>query len=532
MSGKGTGGGTSFDGMSHEQMLAWLDQADAGEVQAAADRLTTATTEIRKIADDLKVRPQWVEWKGAGADAFRSWASDLANSTYRLGDLSEGAAKWLGEASGAIARTQASIPRDAKGAQANLDAANAAHNDPDAAPERAKASSDLAALKADREKVRQEAAAQMRGLGQSYEHSATQMNGLERPKFPPLPGAIDGGREHEDLARPGVGASSGADSRGVGSGSSGKAGTVRTGHRDVVTSTVPSDPPTSQTPSGHVRPPTIEPPATHVGIDSTSAPPDVHQPSAAPTGTPPVPARPDTGAPPLTQGPVLPMSPAPVRMPSAPGGPGRASGGERIPTQAGRDGIGLSTPTRGVVEPGPATNRALPRPGVVSGRTVPGEDVVSGRRVPATPGITGGQPAGPSATGRPMGRVPGGVVGGEPTGMRGAVSPVPTSGPRTQPGSRAAGPTAERSAFPAREGIVGGTPQRTGPEPTPPGAPVPSAPTRGGISGGVPSQARTRSSGSAAPDGSTAGARRRQEKKRTDRGSGRPAADDQETRER
>ncbi|MGW4750713.1 translation initiation factor IF-2, partial [Streptomyces sp. NPDC004290] len=162
MAGKGSGGGTSFEGISHEQMLAWLDQANSGEVQAAAGRLTAAAEEIRKIAEELKVRPQWVAWKGEGADAFRAWANDLANSTFRLGDFSEDAAKWLGEASGAIATAQASIPRDTKGAQANLDAAIAAHNDPDSAAVRAKSASELAALKADQEKVRLEAAAQMR----------------------------------------------------------------------------------------------------------------------------------------------------------------------------------------------------------------------------------------------------------------------------------------------------------------------------------------------------------------------------------
>ena len=67
MSGKEAGGVTSFEDMSHEQMLAWLDQANSGTVQAAADRLVSAAEEIRKIAEELKVRPQWVEWKGEGA---------------------------------------------------------------------------------------------------------------------------------------------------------------------------------------------------------------------------------------------------------------------------------------------------------------------------------------------------------------------------------------------------------------------------------------------------------------------------------
>lgn len=190
MSGEGAGGATSFEDMSHEQMLAWLDQANAGTVQAAAARLTAAAKEIRKIAEELKVRPQYVEWKGEGADAFRTWTGDLANATLRLGDFGEDSATWLGHASDAIAQAQVSIPRDKAGAQANLDAATAAHNDPDAATVSHKSTTELAALAADKEKVRQEAAAQMTKLGQAYRLSATQLDGLERPRFPPPPKVI------------------------------------------------------------------------------------------------------------------------------------------------------------------------------------------------------------------------------------------------------------------------------------------------------------------------------------------------------
>lgn len=111
-----SGSGTPFESMSHEEMLAWLDQANSGAIQGAADRLVSAAAEIRKIAEDLKVRPQWVEWKGEGADAFRTWSADLANSTLRLGDYSEGASKWLTQASNAIASAQAAIPRTQAGA--------------------------------------------------------------------------------------------------------------------------------------------------------------------------------------------------------------------------------------------------------------------------------------------------------------------------------------------------------------------------------------------------------------------------------
>lgn len=206
--GSSGSGGTQFSGLTHEQMLEWLDQANSGEVQAAAGRLASAAKEIHKIADDLKIRPQWVSWKGEGADAFRGWAADLANATVRLGDFSQDSSKWMGQAATAIGTAQASIPRDMPSAKANLDAAHAAHNDPDAQAVASKSSSELAALKADREKVRLEAAAEMTKLGQAYSLSSSQMDSLDRPKFPPPPTAIqdpDIDRSSTDVARPGTG---------------------------------------------------------------------------------------------------------------------------------------------------------------------------------------------------------------------------------------------------------------------------------------------------------------------------------------
>ncbi len=510
MAGKGSGGGTSFESMSHEQMLAWLDQANAGEVQAAADRLTAAATEIRKIADELKVRPQWVEWKGDGAEAFRTWADDLANSTHRLGDFSEGAGKWLGHASGAIATAQTSIPRDTKSAQANLDAATAAHNDPDAAAVRAESASELAALKADREKVRQEAAAQMRKLGQSYDQSATQMNALERPKFPPPPGAITPPAPYissEDLARPGNGSS-----RGAGGGSSSgttveRRGSVRTQRQDSAASKLPSDLSTSGSPFHRMHPPTSEP-APHVGIDSVSVPPDAPQPSTRSVEGPATTPRPDTGPLSPTNGPVSPM-PRPIRMPSSSGGIGKQAGGGSLPARPAQGPMGR-VPGRGTEGISPVPGRNVPSSTGTVGRAISNQGSVFGRGGASGSGVTGGRPAGPPATGRSTGRAPGASLGGESAASRGSASHMPSTGSMGQPVNRTAG----RPVATPREGIVGGTPQRTGRAQARPGGPVPSAPTRGGISGGVPSKAGTRGGVRGAPGGSTSRVRQRNEEQR------------------
>ncbi len=531
--GRGSGGGTSFESMSHEQMLAWLDQANAGEVQAVADRLRAAAEEIRKIAEELKVRPQWVAWKGEGAEAFRAWANDLANSALRLGDFSEGAAKWLGQASNAIATAQASIPRDTKGAQANLAAAMAAHNDPDAAAIRTKSASELAALKADQEKVRLEAAAQMRKLGQSYKLSATQMDNLERPKFPPPPNAIRPPidyRPSEDLARPETSNTRGMDSGGVSSGTAaGIGGIARAEHRDSTISGLPSNLPTSGSPSSH-SPPTAVEPVTHVGIDSVSALPDAHQPSSGsgPTSGPPATVRPDTGTLPPTSGLVPPVSRGPVRMPSASGGLGKSAGGGRLPGQAGQAPIGPA-PGRGVAGISPTPGRNLPISGGPTDRAIPigqGPTSTSGRGgAPSGSGITGGRPATPSTTGRPMGRASGVSLGGQSEASPGSASRLPNTGAPALPITQTAGPTAGRAAATPRDGIVGGTPQRTGRAPSRSGAQLPSAPTRGGISGGMPSGTGSRGGVRDTQTGSTSRTRQRNEKQKNGRRGESPTTD-------
>lgn len=519
MSGKGT----PFESMSHEEMLAWLDQANAGEVQSAADRLTAAAKEIRKIGEELKVRPQWVEWKGEGADAFRAWANDLANSTLRLGDFSEGAGKWLGHASDAIATVQASIPRDAKSSQANLDAAISAHNDPDSASVRAKSAANLAALKADQEKVRQEAADQMNKLGQSYEQSASQMNKLERPKFPPPPKAIvptearkvgeassvgpvtSGG---ERYSAPTV-VDSAANQPGL---EEHVAAPVHTGTHASPQQGTPSH---SLRDSAHPSLPTPEPPV-RVNTDSVQTLPQVpHTPAnttgggrslplgdstgtSQPVTVPPAPvngSRPFPGPP--ARGKVVTNPSAPEGVASRPGGPVRSGGAARMPRLPGQ-------------EP------SMP----VSGRT-------SGRA-----GIAGGRPAAP-AVGRSTGAIPRGmVIGKEGQAPRGSMGrPTAASGgPASQPVGRAVGQPASHATAP-RGGVVGGGAQqaaRTGST----GRPVSSgAPVRGGISGGKPADRRSggggasaapRSAPSASSDpaegtGSPAGRRAESQRKRQDR---------------
>ncbi|MDX2825360.1 translation initiation factor IF-2 [Streptomyces ipomoeae] len=492
--------------MSHEQMLQWLDQANSGTVQAAADRLAAAAKEIHKIADELKVRPQWVEWKGEGADAFRTWTADLANSTLRLGDFSESSAKWLAQASDAIARAQAAIPRTAEGAEGNLVAAASAPNDPDADAISTKSSSELAALAANKEKVRQEAADEMIKLGQAYEFSATQLNALERPKFPPPPEAfvppdaisVD---EMGDRRRSTTQVQSVTSS----------AGDVSADRpRNLDTAPDTSDIRRSLDSSSSERgTQTKDTPPTRMGIDSVDTLLPDKQPVMGQPGNPPGTERtdgarttPHTGwAPPLL-GREAPVSGPPTqgrptatgRTPQLPGQMPSSSGAVRGPTSTGIVGGrpvvpplgGQAGPVhRGTVVGAPGTTGHAPlgptvNPATPAGRVIGQHGQTAGGRIPASNG---------------------GVIGGTPQRTGRAVT-----GPASMIGSGAAG-SDRTSSGAARGGVVGGVPNSTYP----------------GESRGTNAPHVPRSASSAGADSANARPRRLREQEGTPRqGNGRP----------
>ncbi|MCX4676879.1 hypothetical protein OG413_16475 [Streptomyces sp. NBC_01433] len=466
-------GTTSFEGMSHEQMLAWLDQANSGAVQGAADRLLSAATEIRKIAADLKIRPQMVEWKGEGADAFRTWSADLANSTLRLGDYSADASKWLTRASEAIASAQVAIPRTHAGAAANLAAAKEARNDPDASLVAQEAA---ATLIADKEANRQEAAAQMRKLAESYAFSSSQMKGLEKPVFPPPPEAIsappeEGRGQSENVGR-GIGAAVGG--AGHVSGPQGQSFDSSGG----VTAHASS----ADTPGVPIRPTVSQP--VDMEIDGVVTLPDT--PTLPPTTTPSVPSsvKPETGFP-----------PSPTAFPNVSLiAPPTTSSGRGLP-----GGIRPPMPTAGPTNPsGPGARP--PGPGIVGGRPVP---QTSGRPMGGLPrgNVIGNEG---THTGRaPMGHGPGmgGAAGGGQSGIVG--------------GRRLAGETG---------GVVGGRPQQPGHGNARPFTPGGTGLVRGGASG-----EGSRGTGPVGRGG--AAASRRPGDSRRDEGSERPdyLIEDEET---
>ncbi|MDQ1010493.1 uncharacterized protein YukE [Streptomyces sp. V4I23] len=406
--GGGGGGRTNFEDLTHEQMLAWLDAADKGVVKAAADRLSEAAHDIRDIAQQLKFRPERVEWEGEGFQAFVDWAASLSSATFRLADYSDEAAKWMTQASTTIGEVQSAIPRDIAGPKANLEAALKYHNDPDSAKVASEAKSTL-------EKKRQEAIAQMVKLGDSYDQSSREMAKLETPTFQPPPerfvpegpSVADSGDVYR--AEGGHSGSSGGGGLAYASSSSDQGGTRDTvQHAEILR------------PARTIGPDT---PAAAMEIDSVSMlPPPATTPPATP-GLPPT-ARPDTGGLP----PVTPVAPV-------------FGGGPSLPPQA-QGGPKSQAVSRSPLMPGPASPPA------------------QAARLPRD-GITGGKPVQPS-TGRPAVGIPRGtVIGNE--GVHGR--PPMAHGPAGMGGATGVGQGAfggGRRLAGETGGIVGGRPQQAG----------------------------------------------------------------------
>ncbi|WP_326765857.1 hypothetical protein OG978_15880 [Streptomyces sp. NBC_01591] len=395
---------TSFEGMSHAQLVAWLDQANSEAVKAVADRLESAAKEIDKVGEELKIRPQMVEWKGQGAESFRTWSADLANATLRLGLYSRGASTQLSHAADAIALAKAATPRPQGDPEANMKAALQTPNDPDAT-----------ALVRKLTEERDVAAAEMRKLSQTYSQSVEGFGKLEKPEFPPPPRVIapDTLAEKSDTNEHMSGGGSAGGAVGAHAGSS---STSVGGHGAVGSVTAPSSTHASVTApvAGVVRPP------VDMEIDSVATLP------------PTAPSNPVVG-PSVTPGPGKPdgfLNTPAVLPPVIGGGPpqttsggGRTTGVTRPPMSVGNGSTGVSPvgrPARddGIVGGRPvAQTSGRPAGGLPRGTVIGGEGTHAGRGAMGHGAGMGGFGSGGQSGmvgGRRLAGETGGMVGGRP----------------------------------------------------------------------------------------------------------------------
>ncbi|MFB7412964.1 hypothetical protein ACFCZ2_37900 [Streptomyces sp. NPDC056202] len=445
--GGGGGGGTDFESMSHQQMLAWLDEASEAGVRLAGDRLKAASVELERIAKELKSRSGRVDWKGKAEQAFNEWAADVVSSTFSLSSYSGRGAEEMHKTAQAIASAKSAMPRytSHESAKANLAAAQKYRNDPDSADvarnaqKAIAASEDLKAIEAKELATKQAAADEMRKLSSAYHWSGFHMTSVAPPTFPPPPGAFvppdtsrgrQGGTERTQYPS--------STSRTTGPDTNTSTGT-RTSIPQPDSRTTPDTQVTSPSqdkngPTQIVRPDVRPDVPVDLGIDSV----DTKTPPTAPTGptqtpgTPPPITKPDGSAPPFVTAPGMP----PLLAKGGPGGTpptGPVTGGTRNPLNTISGPRGLPTGT------GPLGG---PREGISGGKAVPS---ANGRPQTGLPRSTviGTEPGARNGTGMgraPMGGGMGGPMGGAGAGQHGITG-----------GRRLAGETG---------GVVGGKAQR------------------------------------------------------------------------
>ncbi|WP_236239701.1 WXG100 family type VII secretion target [Streptomyces sp. CC228A] len=367
-----------FEGKSLDALYAMIRSAKPGDLTKAGNALEAAAPQIIKIAADLRVYFDKVQWQGAGGDAFRVWGADMVSETLKLSDFTTTVGQEMQRAGQALSEAQKSMPEPAGQCYAD--------------PEK-----EQARIKDETGPKLQEAIRQMERLTSYYKTAKTRMESEEEPKFtPPRLDVKGAGTPYGGggSAPQGSGASS-QYAGGTGPSSStaqyGASGPSLTGPA----SAGPGGSPSWTSPEHRVSGPgAVLLPDEHVGTNLDSVVMTPVQEAVGRSGTPPGPTQP-TG--PGPGGPALLPPVAPVSSP-----------------QTG------SLPSRGPVAPGVGVPRG-PLPGVTG--------PVGPTRVGAPDGIHGGQPVTGRGGTSPLGpRLPMGTVVGEERGALGR-GPMGMAGP-------------------------------------------------------------------------------------------------------
>ncbi|WP_225101300.1 hypothetical protein [Streptomyces sp. CoH27] len=438
-------GETNFENHRLNDMIDLVEHGNPEHLEMTGKALWDAGAAIRKAATELNLHLT-VDWKGEGAQSFRTWTGLLVKYTQDLAGYADEAATHISVAATGLASARISMPpRDTRPADqqklpTELPKAKQVDSNPDYA----------AAVKV--EQHRQEAINQMNRLASYYKVSAADLNKQKEPDpLEPIPnvgvpqpqGVSDGG--HRDYGS--ASSTPTATVRGVAGG----------GHHSTVE-------PNGTSAGGHVGPVR-----------------EVRDPAASPSR--------DIGTHIDTVG-TLPPAPAPHDTPT-PTLPTTSGGGGPTPPPF----TGPTTPPIGPAV-GRATNygQASRLPLSAQGRTGPSGSA-SGR-VPQGSGRVAEGPEEQPGRATAGGRVPQGPLGQ-------AARAAGRATPAGQPGVR--GGTTQAGRSPLGRGVTGGTPRPVNAPTERMGA---SGPARNGVVGGKPVTERSISSGSTSrmPRGTVIGA--------------------------
>ncbi|MFF0298255.1 WXG100 family type VII secretion target [Kitasatospora sp. NPDC004614] len=335
--------GGEIDGASHEQLVAMVQHTDPIAVMQVAQRLLAAANKMDEVSEELHAHMSGLDWEGAAADSFKNWGSQVSKSTMDLASYSRNAGEYMASAGETLATVKSGMPAVP---HADMQTVSRYDDQPNDAVSTGGAilggmipgvgagigswaagkiadavDSDWVTpdeAKAAQQRVNQahnEAVQQMNKLAQAYQQSTMQLNSVQPPVFPPLPG---GGGEHGDGS---------VDVPIDGGGGS-------TGRNPGGGSTLPHPPRVAPPPAPRPpQPPTPGPP--NPPQPPIPGPPHPPQPPTPNPPHPPVPVPPNpptpTPWPPIKDpGTGLDHTPPPAPTPPGPTGPGHGGGGGGI----------------------------------------------------------------------------------------------------------------------------------------------------------------------------------------------------------
>ncbi|MEU5130119.1 hypothetical protein [Streptomyces mobaraensis] len=471
-----------FINVSHEDLRAMIEHADAGRIDRVVKKLHEAANTIRDIGNDLKEHAGKVDMRSEGGAAFHTWSADMGNATLRLADYSEKAGDWLAHAANTLRAVKTEMPPVPTAEKATLaqfdklypgfrgnpllfnsDVVTSLHKDGPSTFQVTAAAKKIA-------DAHKEAAAALRKLANQYNDSGEEISRADRPNFPPMPGvmmppgAFDG-TEHIALGGSAGGGGAVAAAGGGGAatvdgatgGNGGGAAVPGGGPSGGAPGGGPYGGSSGGSPGGTTTVPSADRPDTSTRVDGGVSVPTV------PNGGQPAPPLPGPSAP---SGPAVPPRLPPGPVPGMPPSVPPTWPGSVPPGPKQRGGRGAEGPRGRSVPPGAERGREPGRGGVVTPRNPvgPGLPGVSGvppiRSGGPADGVMGGRPA-PRTRGQGLPAAPRGtVVGAEPaTGPAGQGRPGAAYGPGfagAPGGGGGAARTGGRRLASENGGVVGG----------------------------------------------------------------------------
>ncbi|MBF9073933.1 WXG100 family type VII secretion target [Streptacidiphilus fuscans] len=108
--GGGWSATTNFETMSHQQLHDMVANSDPSSVQSIGDTLSTASTQVSSVADDLNTHLSKLEWSGTAAAAFQTWARQVVQAADDLSIFHNNAGLAVQTAGSTLSSVKAAMP--------------------------------------------------------------------------------------------------------------------------------------------------------------------------------------------------------------------------------------------------------------------------------------------------------------------------------------------------------------------------------------------------------------------------------------